>query len=124
MGIMRKKAGMLGFLGMMLATRALQPHSGGSATSASVADLLRLGRRRDEKIRAMYPERCIRNGMSRFVIDGNEVYALNRNNALRKMGKEYKKKKKAPKYSNEYFPFSGESQFEMYRKISKNSSRP
>lgn len=36
--------------------------------------------------------------MKQFTIDGQIVYALNMNNALRKAGKPYKKKRKALAY--------------------------
>lgn len=61
MGIMSKKAGLLGLMGLMIGAMSSSPSMGGSATRASVADLRRLGKRRDENIRAMYGERCIRN---------------------------------------------------------------
>lgn len=76
-------------------------------------EIIRRGSLSDEQIKKMYPERCMRSGLKLFKIcvsnpiDSSPpkyefVWALNENNANRKLGMPYSKRKRHPAYSNNY----------------------
>lgn len=96
----------MNYKGKLIALTSMMAMMAGNSSTPrlTVEEVGRLGKRRDERIRGMYDDRCKRMGLRLFEVGDRRVWALNLKNAHRKLGMPFEKKVKRT-FSNDYSKF-------------------